>query len=457
MTGPAAGAPAVAAAAVRAPFTGRARRDIAFCVLTLPLTLPGPVVGFAVTIGLAQAVGPPGVAGGNPSWLAMLTAVAVAVLTAALMVATGAARALAAATRRAAGRLLGEHLPPPPPRHARLGDGPGWRAMAYLMLKLPAGLAECYAVGIFWVAGLVDLTYPFWWLSFRNHSPGVRLNPVPVITPFDWSGTGGHFPVATFPGTFAAFGAGVGMLLAAPWMTRAVVAADRWLVRGLLGPGRTALRLQDLEQTRALAVDDAAARLRRLERDLHDGAQIRLATLAMNLGMARKKLGDEGTVPDLAAARELVGTAHGNAKDALVELRELARGIHPPVLDNGLADALASLVATSAIPAELAVSVPVRPSPAIETIAYFCAAELLANAAKHSKAKKITIFITERAGLLALQVTDDGLGGAEPSRGSGLSGLVQRVAVVDGRLDIASPPGGPTKVTVELPLHAGRR
>jgi signal transduction histidine kinase len=397
------------------------------------------------------------VAGGNPSWLAMLTAVAVAVLTAALMVATGAARALAAATRRAAGRLLGEHLPPPPPRHARLGDGPGWRAMAYLMLKLPAGLAECYAVGIFWVAGLVDLTYPFWWLSFRNHSPGVRLNPVPVITPFDWSGTGGHFRVTTFPGTFAAFGAGVGMLLAAPWVTRAVVAADRWLVRGLLGPGRTALRLQDLEQTRALAVDDAAARLRRLERDLHDGAQIRLATLAMNLGMARKKLGDEGTVPDLAAARELVGAAHGNAKDALVELRELARGIHPPVLDNGLADALASLAATSAIPAELAVSVPVRPTPAIETIAYFCAAELLANAAKHSHATTIKIFITERAGLLALQITDDGLGGADPSRGSGLSGLAQRVAVVDGRLDIASPPGGPTKVTVELPLHAGHR
>jgi len=437
------------------PFTGRARRDIAFCVLTLPLTLPGPVVGFAVTIGLAQAAGPPWVADGNPSWLAMLTAVAVAVLTAALMVATGAARALAAITRRAAGRLLGERLPPPPPRHARLGDGPGWRAMAYLMLKLPAGLAECYAVGVFWVAGLVNLTYPFWWLSFRNHDPGVRLNPVPVITPFDWSGIGGHFQVTTFPGTFAAFAAGVGMLLAAPWVTRAVVAADCWLIRGLLGPGRLTQRLRDLEQTRALAVDDAAARLRRLERDLHDGAQIRLATLAMNLGMARNKLGDHGDPPDLAAARELVGAAHGNAKDALVELRELARGIHPPVLDNGLADALASLAATSAIPAELAVSVPVRPTPAIETIAYFCAAELLANAAKHSQANTIKIFITERPGLLALQVTDDGLGGADPSRGSGLSGLAQRVAVVDGRLDIASAPGGPTKITVELPLRAG--
>ena len=188
------------------------------------------------------------------------------------------------------------------------------------------------------------------------------------------------------------------MLLAAPWVTRAVVSADRWLIRGLLGPGRLTQRLRDLEQTRALAVDDAAARLRRLERDLHDGAQIRLATLAMNLGMARKKLGDQGAVPDLAAVRELVGAAHGSAKDALAELRELARGIHPPVLDNGLADALASLAATSAIPAELAVSVPVRPTPAIETIAYFCAAELLANAAKHSQANTIRILMSERAG-----------------------------------------------------------
>jgi signal transduction histidine kinase len=443
-----------AAAAARAPFSGRACRDIAFCLLTLPLVLPVPVIGFAVTIGLADNAGPPWVAGGNPSWLAMLTAAAVAVLTAALMVATGVARALAAAVRRTAGKLLGEHMPPPPRQDARLGDGPGWRAMAYLMLKLPAGLAECYAVAVLWLAGLVNLTYPFWWLSFRNHSPGVRLSPVPVITPFNWLGQD-HFRVTTFPGTFAAFAAGVGMLLAAPWVTRGAVAADRWLIRGLLGPGRTAQRLQDLEQTRALAVDDAAARLRRLERDLHDGAQIRLATLAMNLGMARKKLGNQGPVPDLAAARELIGAAHRNAKDALVELRELARGIHPPVLDNGLADALASLAASSAIPAELAVSVPVRPTPSIETIAYFCAAELLANAAKHSQASQVKIFMTERAGLLALQVTDDGLGGADATRGSGLSGLAQRVAVVDGRLHVASPSGGPTRITVELPLRAG--
>ena len=147
------------------------------------------------------------------------------------------------------------------------------------------------------------------------------------------------------------------------------MAADRWLIRGLPG-GPPTQRVHDLEQTRALAVRDAAARLRRLERDLHDGARIRLA-LAMNLGMAGKETRRQGAVPDVAAARELVGAAHRCAKDALVELRELARGIHPPVLDNGLADALASLAATSAIPAEMAVSVPVRTTPAIETIAYF--------------------------------------------------------------------------------------
>jgi signal transduction histidine kinase len=451
-------------AVCRAPFTGRARRELAFCILALPFGVPLPVAGFAVTIWLTVlASGPPWVARGNPSWWAVLAALAAAALLAVLMVTSGAARRLAAACRGLAGWLLGERVAAPSPSRrgaglpgqlaGRLRDGPGWRAVAYLLLKLPMTLFECYAVAIFWAAGLVNLTFPFWWLSFRNHSPGVHLNPVPVVTPFDWFGQG-HFQVATFPGTFAAFAAGVGMLLAAPWVTRAVVAADRWLIRGLLGPGTLAQRLRDLEHTRALAVDDAAAQLRRLERDLHDGAQVRLATLAMNLGMAKKKLGEAGEVRDAAAARELVDAAHQGAKDALIELRELARGIHPPVLDNGLTDALASLAAGGAIPADLAVSIPVRPTPAIETIAYFCAAELLANAAKHSQAKRIKIEVAERAGVLVLRVCDDGCGGANPARGSGLAGLAQRVAVVDGRVGITSPRGGPTRITVELPLRA---
>jgi signal transduction histidine kinase len=449
----------VASSVLRGPFTGRARREVAFCVLTLPFGVFIPLAGFFATAdaGLLLGSGRPWVANGNPSEQAVAAAVGVSVLLTVLLVATGAARGLTAACRGLAARLLGERVAAPAPMPsrrlaARLADGPGWRALAYLMLKLPVMLLELYAVVVFWGAGLANLTYPFWWQFFRNHPPGSHLSAVPVITPFGWFGQG-RLTVATFPGTFAAFAAGAGMLLAAPWVTRAVVAADRRLIRGLLGPGFSA-RLADLERTRAAAVDDAAARLRRLERDLHDGAQIRLATLAMNLGMAKKKLGDSGVVPDADGARELVDAALQGARDALGELRELARGIHPPVLDNGLPDALASLAASSAIPAQLACGLPARPAPAIEAIAYFCVAELLANAAKHSAASTIKIDLSERAGRLMLMVADDGRGGADPARGSGLAGLAQRAAVVDGSLTITSPPGGSTRVTVDLPLHA---
>ena len=137
----------------------------------------------------------------------------------------------------------------------------------------------------------------------------------------------------------------------------------------------------------------------------------------------------------------------------VAELRSLARGIHPAALDNGLADALATLAAGSAIPVDLQVRVPVRPARAIETIGYFCVAELLANAAKHSSATRIEIRVTGREDVLVLEVSDDGTGGADPAGGSGLAGLAQRVAVVDGRLDIVSPPGGPTRISAELPLR----
>jgi signal transduction histidine kinase len=176
--------------------------------------------------------------------------------------------------------------------------------------------------------------------------------------------------------------------------------------------------------------------------------------MAMQLGMAREKLDGEGDPLEVRQARELVDEAHRAAKDALAELRDLVRGIHPPVLDNGLADALATLAAGSGIPVELTCDLPRRPTPAIETIAYFCAAELLANAAKHSGAGRVTVRAAERDGELRLAVGDDGAGGADPAGGSGLAGLAQRVRTVDGRLEIASPPGGPTTVTAVLPLRA---
>jgi signal transduction histidine kinase len=443
---------AVMRAALRAPLTRRARAESLYCLIAVPLGIAVPVgaLGFVLTLGWLA----PGAAKPENASIGGL----VAALLVLLVLATRGARRLGAVHRHLAARLLGEQVAPPSPfRPGRgvagwldgsLRDATGWRAVAYLPLKLPTAVVEGYALA-FWVTGLVNLSYPLWWGLFRNHPPNVQLRPVPVVTPF----SGELFQVTTYIGTFGAVAVGAALLLAAPWVTRAATSTDRWLIRGLLGPDRLAQRVRDLEQTRARAVEDSAALLRRLERDLHDGAQIRLATLAMNLGRAKEKLGDHSDTLDLTAVRELVDAAHQGAKDALIELRDLARGIHPPVLDTGLADALATLTSGSAIPVELTTHIPIRPTPAIETIAYFCATELLANAAKHSHANMVRIQVAGRDGLLVLSVTDDGVGGADPAHGSGLYGLGQRVRTVDGRLDIASPPGGPTVVTAVLPLH----
>jgi signal transduction histidine kinase len=214
-------------------------------------------------------------------------------------------------------------------------------------------------------------------------------------------------------------------------------------------------RGRELQERRARAVDESAARLRRIERDLHDGAQIRLTALAMALGEIKENLeAAAGGQDDGGRTRMLAGAAHRNAKEALAELRDLARGIHPPVLDRGLGPALSALAETSATPAGLRVSIAERPSPAIEAIAYFCAAELLANVAKHSGANRATICLSDQNGGLLMTVTDDGAGEAILVPAGGLAGLLQRVQTVDGRLCIDSPPGGPTIITIELPGHA---
>jgi signal transduction histidine kinase len=233
-----------------------------------------------------------------------------------------------------------------------------------------------------------------------------------------------------------------------------------WTVYRL--PQDSVRRVRELEQSRARVVDDSAARLRRIERDLHDGAQAQMVAVAMKLGLAREKLG--GTIAgvtaggtagaDLVRVLELVDAAHRGAKEAITELRDLARGIHPPVLDRGLGAALATLAAGSDPPVELAVDLPERPSAAIEAIAYFCAAELLTNIAKHSGARHATLAAVHVPGLLRMRVSDDGTGGARLEKDGGLAGLADRIKTVDGRLQISSPPGGPTRITVELPSHA---
>jgi signal transduction histidine kinase len=216
-------------------------------------------------------------------------------------------------------------------------------------------------------------------------------------------------------------------------------------------------RVRELEQSRAHVVDDSAARLRRIERDLHDGAQAQMVAVSMKLGLAVKKLGGmtDGTgQTDLDRILELVVAAHRGAKEAITELRDLARGIHPSVLDQGLGIALTTLAARSDLPVELVIDLPERPSAAIETIAYFCAAELLANVTKHSGARHATLEAVYVAGLLRVRVSDDGCGGARLESRGGLAGLAERVKTIDGRLQLSSPPGGPTVVTVELPSHA---
>jgi signal transduction histidine kinase len=304
---------------------------------------------------------------------------------------------------------------------------------------------------------------------------------VPYLTPV------GVFQVRTYPGTILVFAVGIVMVLAAAWITHAVTWADRWLARGLLGPGRLAERVRTLEENRTQVLDASAATLRRIERDLHDGTQAQLATLAMNLGQVKEKLQPDAAVPyDPIGALALIDAAHAQVKEALVELRNIARGIHPPALDVGLDAALTTLVARSAVPAvltidgggrDLAPTAPatdhlddgghvgngggrgVRPDRAIETIAYFSVAELLANVARHSGAHLATVAVRVVDGRqLRLTVNDNGRGGAaivdqDGGRGTGLAGLAERVQAVDGSLVIDSPPGGPTSVTVELPMH----
>jgi signal transduction histidine kinase len=397
---------------LRAPFTARTVRRVLFCLISGPLG----VVAFVPFVAL--------------------TAVTFGLLTPVL------GRLLGRAHRSLVNGLL-------EPLDGPSGKRGGWRSAGYALLKLPLAIPEAYAA-LCWAVGIANLSYPLWWPMFRNHPAGTQLSPVGVLTPF------GLLHVATYPGTALPAVVGAAMLLVSPWIARGATWLDLAAARPLLGPDAADPEVARLRDSRARAVDDAAALARRLERDLHDGTQLRLATLALNLGMATEKLGTDGPPPDLEQARDLLGAAHQGAKDTLAELRRLVRGMHPPVLDSGLPEALGSLAAESPIPVTLTVDVPVRPSPAIETIAYFCAAELIGNAAKHSHATRVELDVATRGDRLAITADDDGVGGAAAGRGggTGLAGLADRIGTVDGQLRIDSPPGGPTRIDVLLPLTA---
>ncbi|MFI0357109.1 sensor domain-containing protein [Actinomadura sp. 9N407] len=220
--------------------------------------------------------------------------------------------------------------------------------------------------------------------------------------------------------------------------------------RTLLGPtekSRLALRVRHLTESRSEAVDASAAELRRIERDLHDGAQARLVAMGMSLG-AIEHLLDK----DPAKARLLLAETRASSAKALAELRDLVRGIHPPVLaDRGIGDAVRALALDHPLPVEVTVDLPSRPEPPVESAVYFAVCEMLTNTAKHSGAQRVWVDLGHRGDMIQVSVTDDGQGGATLEGGTGLRGIERRIGTFDGVLALSSPPGGPTIVTMEVP------
>ncbi|ONK13305.1 sensor domain-containing protein [Streptomyces sp. MP131-18] len=240
---------------------------------------------------------------------------------------------------------------------------------------------------------------------------------------------------------------GVPLMLMGYLMGPAMLRVHARFAHSLLGPTEMARKVHHLTATRSDAVNTSAAELRRIERDLHDGAQARLVAMGMNLGVAERLLGK-----DPEAARTILADTRTASAKALNELRDLVRGIHPPVLaDRGLADAVRALGMDSPLRVAVNAELPSRPEAPVESAMYFAISEALTNAAKHGSSRNVTVDVWYSEGTLRAQVTDDGTGGADPAKGTGLRGLERRLATFDGVLALTSPVGGPTTLTMELP------
>lgn len=380
---------------VRAVFSAVTWKEIAYLVSNLPLA----IVGFVYAVVMVSTTGGLSV-----------TAVGIPLLACGLYLSRQLGRLDRARARGLLGVRVDEPTPIPGPKRSggffpwlwtSIKDPVGWRTVLYQLIRLPWGV-----------------------LTFT-----VALTGLFVLWPV------------------------------LPYLVRLMANVDRAMVRGLLSPSDDLeRRIAELESDRGVVVDTAAADLRRIERDLHDGAQARLVALAMGLGLAKEKLLED---PEGAAA--MVDEAHGEVKLALQELRDLARGIHPAVLtDRGLDAALSSVAARCVVPVKVAVDLEGgaagdasrgRPAEAIEGIAYFVVSELLQNVSKHAGpgARGATVEVWRAGARLMIRVSDDGRGGASPSGGSGLAGLAERLGAVDGVLVVDSPAGAGTVVTAELP------
>ena len=408
----------------RVPWSRAAWRQALYLTGSIPVLLAAPVL---VAAGLLHP----------PKWALPLGALIIVFL---------ASPVLTAAHRYRLRSTAGIQLPPPQPWTrtglAGYARAPAtWRQLGYHLLAAPLLAAGALAAVAMWLAGLTGtLVYAYAWILPRQNLLDHGQSWPPA----------GYLPHRlNIPLDVYLTAAGIVLLAAAPRLTALVAALDTRVARALLGPSRAEElehRVAHLTQTRSGAVDAADAERRRLERDLHDGTQQRLVALAMNLGLARVQ------ARTAEQAREALAEAHEDTKAALAELRNLVRGLHPVVLeDRGLDAALSGVAARLPIPVRLTVDLPRRPSPAIEAVAYFVVSESLTNITKHAQASQAEVVVQRAGDRLHIIVSDDGAGGADPARGTGLAGLAKRAASVDGTFEIASPPGGPTLITVDLP------
>ena len=305
----------------------------------------------------------------------------------------------------------------------RMSIGKTWSRLGYHLLGLLYGPAAATIAVWTWAVGLALIPAPLYGIA-----------PDPVSRPLLLSGLG------------------IVLVLAAPWITRGLAALDGQMAMRMLGVSRSEeleRRISDLAASRDSTVDAADAERRRIERDLHDGAQQRITSLAMNLGIARATLTD---LPEPGA--RAIEAAHEEAKQALTELRDLVRGLHPAVLeDRGLDAALSAVAARSPIPVRVHVDMARRVDRDVEAVAYFVVSEALTNVARHSGASRAAVEVALRGDRLHLTVTDDGSGGADLDSGTGLRGLADRVRSVEGTFELTSPPGGPTTIEAELPCE----
>ncbi|WP_202869208.1 sensor histidine kinase [Kribbella antibiotica] len=309
-----------------------------------------------------------------------------------------------------------------------------WRQFLYYVLLLPAAASWLVLIVIAWSVPPVLITLPLYFARFAAERS--QLGPFVIDTLAEAV-------------TAAVLGA-LFLVFVSPVLMRTASTLDGHLARIYLGGDETGAlteRVSRLVTSRQQVVDSAEAERRRMERDLHDGAQQRLVSLAMTLGRAKNRLGEKDP-----AVRSLIEEAHSEALQAIAELRDLTRGLHPPILtDRGLDAAISAVAARSPVPVRVSVDVEPRPSLTVESIAYFVVTEALTNVAKHAAAARAEVRITRVGDVLRVEVTDDGRGGARAEDGSGLQGLADRVAGVDGQLSLVSPVGGPTVLTAEVP------